>query len=298
MAGGSGLRYDHGMVALGLRRLGAAALLGAWAAVTVGACGGSQFTLVADAGDPGDAGGGDDASQVDAGPDAADMGFCATQPIKHFLCDDFDGRARNDPKGILLWDDFRLTTYSDGTLDKSDFKSAPRSFLAQTTRANISEETAAVLTKDVGRIAAVDLAFDLKIDAYGGDGTKFDKNGVLLAVITYGTLEFDLVLLSPTALAFVEQIKVDGGTAQAVPHSITSNLIVGQWAHFELALAPPGQAMPGATIKINNQVAYTGGLTVTAPPVGNALLSIGLLLGNAPNIWKLRYDNVTIDRAT
>jgi len=279
------------------RRFAAVAFFGLFAAG--GACGGEKFTALPNDGGGAEAGG-DDAS-ADGATDATDTGFCATQTMRHFLCDDFDRRA-NDLKG-LIWDDLTVSGDSDQMLiDSTEALSPPRSLLVETTRPNIVfSEQDMILLKKCGHARSLDIAYDLKLESYGGNGTNFDTNGALLTEIGFGPLSYVLILESPTQVVFLESIAPDGGQKMSSTIGINAGPMTGQWVHVDIKLTLPQAGQQGeVVIAIGGQIVLMHGLQYNAfvPLTEPAVVGLGLILGSAPNVWKLRYDNVTIDRTT
>jgi hypothetical protein len=258
-------------------------------AASVGtACGGATFTAAA-----GDDGGTADASGDDAGDAAADapLSWCETQP-HHYLCDDFDKRS-NDLKGTV-WSSLIITPQANLEIDAQDFTSSPRSLVALTTQGHIQNTDADALLIKQGVLAkTLDVAFDVKVDAYGGDGTV--TTGVVFADVTYGSVSYQLGIVSNTQLVFNEEQTTDGGTGMMAPQTISMGLGSG-WTHVEMRLTLP------LAVQAGNVAVSVGGATVLTRPLtfpAMAALSdiaIGLALRNAPNQWKVRFDNVTIDR--
>lgn len=287
------------MLASRLRRLAAAVLFGAVVAGASGACGGAKFTVVDD-----DAGAGDDAA-VDSGDamaqdgsaDGSDASFCAMHP-GHLLCDDFDTRLIGDPKGNMLWDNFTVSSATDGVINAAASVSPPRSFLASTTRPVMTGTTEELvfLTKDVGHAKTVALQFDVMVEAYGGGGT----NAVILLNIQFGSLGYDLVAVSPTALTLLETLNAgDGGPGMTTSHPTSAALPAGMWTHVTVLLNLPQVAAQGnAVITLGGQTTLQSPLTYATPTSSGGTVSFGLLVTAAPSIWKIRYDNILIDKSS
>ena len=283
------------MMASRLRRLAAAVLFGAVMAGASGACGGAKFTVVDDAGagdaavDPGDA------ATQDGLADVTETSFCATRP-GHLLCDDFDTRPAGDPQGNMLWDSFADTSATNGVINSAASVSPPRSFLASTTRPVMigTTEERVFLTKDVVHAKIVSLQFDIMVEAYGGGGT----NPVVLVNIQFGLLGYDLVAFSPTALTFLETLSAaDGGPGTATSHPTSAGFPTGTWTHVAVILNLPQMAMQGsAAITLGNQPTLQSQLTYMTPPSTGGTVSFGLLVTAAPATWKIRYDNIVIDK--
>ena len=104
---------------------------------------------------------------------------------------------------------------------------------------------------------------------------------------------------SPTTMLFNEEVTPDGGQKMSAPVQIQAGPGVGTWTHVDLQITFPTVAVSGkVAVTIGGQTALMHPLTFPAGPLAKAVAAIGMLLGNAPNVWKLRYDNVTIDRTT
>ncbi len=285
------------MLASRLRRLAAAVLLGSVAAGAFGACGGSKFTLVDDAGGADDAGVGDAGTVDGSSADGGTVNYCGTHP-GHFLCDDFD-RASDDPKGINLWDSFIASTYTSGLLDRASSVSPPRSYLASTTKPGLggtTTEELVFISKDVGHAKTVILQFDIMIESYGGTG----MSPAGLVFVTYGQLSYGLIAFSPTLLTFVETLKtLDGGPGgMSTMHPASTGLPAGVWTHIAIQLNLPQGVTPGsAGISVGNSGAAQTPLTYTTTMSSSVGAAFGLDVTVAPTLWKIRYDNITIDKA-
>jgi hypothetical protein len=271
------------------RRLGPVAVAGSIGVVA--ACGGAQFTSATgnDGGTGDDASSGDDGG--DAAADAASMSWCETQP-HHFLCDDFDKRV-GDVKGTI-WSGLVNTPQADMQITAADFTSPPRSLQVDTTQAHIqNQQTAALIAKSGVPARTIDLAFDIKVDQYGGDGTI--NTAAIFAAITYGDVSYQLGLTNNASLVFNELLTPDGGPSTSSPQTISTGL-GSAWAHVEIQVQFPVVAVAGkVVVAIGGQTVFTHPLMFMAPPA-LADIAIGIALLNAPNIWKLHFDNVTIDR--
>ncbi len=285
------------MMASRLRRLAAAVLFGAVMAGASGACGGAKFTVVDDDAGAGDAAiGSGDATAQDGPADGGDVSFCAMHP-GHLLCDDFDTRATSDLKGMNLWDNINVSSAADGVINAAASVSPPRSFLASTVRPVMTgSEEDILLTKDINHAKTVSLQFDIMVEAYGGGGMV----PAVVVNIQFGQLGYDLVVVSPTSLAFLETLNaVDGGPNMTTSHPTGGGFPTGMWTHVAVVLNVPQVGMPGsAAITLGGQPTLQTQLTYMTPPSSGGSVSFGLLVTGAPAIWKIRFDNIVIDKAS
>ena len=272
-------------------------------ACAVYACGGPVFSAapggedsgVSDGGGGGDGGSGDGGGSPDA--DAAPSAFCMNLTSRHFFCDDFDERAFADTKGA--WDSFGAGPKGDGRLDQMFSVSKPRSFLASTTRAVTTEETVVTLAKDVGNAKQVTLSYDLYVQSYGGDvdAGLGDHDFAFLSIITSGPLTYALEALTPDHAFVYEGLSPDGGTAVNNSHPMTTGIAAGQWVHVDITLNLPQPPNAGhVRVAFDMQLVVDADLSFMAPPAADTQVGIGLFLTNAPNLWKVNFDNVVIDK--
>ena len=156
-------------------------------------------------------------------------------------------------------------------------------------------EELVLLTKDINHAKTVSLQFDMMVEAYGGGGMA----PAFVVNIQFGQLGYDLLVVSPTSLAFVETLKgVDGGSDMITSHPIGGGFPTGIWTHVAVVLNLPQVAMPGnAAITLGNQPALQTPLTYAIPVSTGGTVSFGLIVTSAPMIWKIRYDNVLIDKS-
>jgi hypothetical protein len=281
------------MSAFRLRWLAAAALFGSGA---MGACGGDQFTLLAgDAGGPSDSGGGGDAAPSDAGTDADAPSFCAmVANANHLLCDDFDVGVEDMPSKDTHWDSFNASPTADGRIDKLQAFSQPRSLSVFSLMSAPGTETFALFAKSLGHAKTVEVGFKVMVEQYGGDGTL--ATATALASITFGTVSYSLIAASPTQVVLSETLTPDGGTMQTMSHPAASGLGTGRWVDVQIQLVLPQATSMGSFALVIDSSAVGGALSYPTGLSPSGAMLLGFYVKSSPNIWRVRYDNVVIDK--
>ena len=94
---------------------------------------------------------------------------------------------------------------------------------------------------------------------------------------------------------------LDGGANQSASHPASTGLPTGVWTHVAMTLTLPQSAvMKGSlSVALGNGMAGTIPLTYFTPgalPGGG--VAFGLLVTTASALWKVRYDNILIDKLT
>ena len=258
------------------------------AAAAIGACGGVAFTAASGS----DAGAVSDASVDAGGGEASGAGFCASLPDKHYFCDDFDDGTLN-----AGWDTQAASRFGNALFDTAEVKSPPRALEVETTHSVSSEETSALLQKDIGTLKSLVMELDVLVDTYGGDPGRPDLDYCLLIGVGLGDLSYNLVTTGPANMIFRESATPDGGAPEQFGHSLDAGLPPGKWVHAKIALTLPELEVVGhVVIVFDGQTVLDTPLTIASTQSASALLTLGLYLKNAPNLWKIHYDNVVVDK--
>jgi hypothetical protein len=258
-------------------------------------CGGDKFT---EAQAPADAAGGDTSAPPD-GPisDAPTTGFCDGLTPQPFFCDDWDtGLAES------RWDRPIVTPNALEHLDQHLSVSPPRSLLTETIQKNVSStETLALLVKSFGTVQhKLTNQFQIQVQSYGAD---LDAGGSDLAFIwnlAFGTTGYSLVAAGPQDVALIETAGIDGGPAP-VAHGFPPTLGFGQgqWVPVEVDVTMPTIAAGQAHIKVvvgNAGFTALDSDTFFPPESSTAAMSIGVVIYNAVDYWKINYDNFVVNK--
>jgi hypothetical protein len=282
------------------------------------ACGGAAFSAGPDDGGP-DSGpdggsdvatGGDSSSTHDAitpsdgpldaiVPPPADAGrFCTTTGASHTFCDDFDDRPASDVQGA--WDEALTTNGATLALGSSSFTSPPRALLAQLPIIASSSDLVAGVRKGFGtKVAAIEFAFDVVVDAYGA---TTNAGGAAIALVDVGPLTYTLVVDDPSHSSFQEGFQT-APDAQGTPvvHAIHGGLPIDVWGRVDCTLTfmegtTAGQivityTVNGATTKLLDEMLQP----VQAAPGTLTRLRIGAGAHQPASPWVIRYDDVTVD---
>lgn len=265
----------------------ALAALGSVASVAMLQCGGAQFQDASSSNvDGGDSQAtGDGTTSLDGSPPVP--GFCASQMPAHFFCADWD--ELDLKRG---WDTTSTSRYGDIALDTSIALSGARSYRAQTTHSFSGEETRGLLQKDLGHAKSLQVKVSVYIDSYGSDANAMPSQFNALAIIAFGSTSFSLVALTPQTAALLQSAGADAGEMAAALPGITP----GQWVAVEIDVSlPEGAGVGMGQVSFDGKLVFNGPFTVPITAT-DASLSLGVFLLNAPNLWKIHYDNLTVDK--
>lgn len=245
--------------------------------------------------DPGDGGGSD--RGVPSADGAPSGPFCQVERSKHFFCDDFDEKSGDVAR---TWDPTSKTSSGFATLalDGAITRSGPFALLAGNAKDFVRDPNAAFLEKGIGRVQQVTLAFDVFVEQYGSNealaSPSPEEQFNLVARFELGLVgELSLALVSPARAAFAETFLADAGLQQTL-HSLSRSVPTGAWTRVVIDVGL-SKSVPTAKVQLDGQVVLDTELTYKIPSA-DTRVRIGMFATNAPRLWKVRFDNVTIDK--
>lgn len=210
----------------------------------------------------------------------------------HALCDDFDDKPLGD---LSIWTSATpgLRGASLALVDAS-FVSAPRSLLALVP-ADAGGTPAAFLSKSfVGGAATIDCRFAMRVESVG--------SGVLhvatLSILPPPATGFAIANVELRAVLDALDLRLDTPMTDGGAFSIQRNLgppLLGQWLDTRIRLSQLGTT-PRIEIWLGGKSALDE--AVTLPPVGTAILEIGVIDAvQSTDDMRVGFDDVMCDLA-
>ena len=275
-------------------RVGSTALLGAAGVVAFVACGGSteavpDASAASDATADAPAAIADasltlEASPLDARPDSAAKGFCATRSPGPRFCDDFDDGD--------LGDDWAVQTVVNGEpiLDTSSATSVPASFAIETAPLSTNESAHVHLraTTDGAPTGHVVLAFEMMIAT-----ASFTKGTIAVATLDVSPNHFfTLYLRDGDPDAPGPTLEETDGAAATTRHVLSKLPPAGVWTRATIDID-----IAGATASVlwdDDKVLDEA--PITAAPASDPTIRVGAVYVFGPaDPFEARFDDVTLD---